>query len=401
MCLAKTPTIFLQTSPPPLSCLLPPHPSACQPAAPSPSLLSCRGCGLHAARVPPSTPAPRGAPWVLRDRTRAAFPFPRAARRRSGKSGWQPGFSVGSSRCARGINPAGHRAAGRGTSPSPTAACVCILGHPCWVRPACPRSPPSSQKWHQIWEDMRGLRVTGEQSPCTPQQGAVAVLLPQGVARSRSCLAAPNVMLMSLAGGCWCCWAACHHAWGFWAALLPCTESTHHPAGMRRGFGPPCCNARASRAVQCSLRASQPRHAALSLVSPCSPCCPGLWARDVTSSTPVAARGGSGRATVPAQSRCWMLQLALHGQDGRQLQTCSNLIPPITHLLTPSLTGLIPCWGLHPHLPSPQKACYGHAETLAPACSRLCSCTHCPGEAVGCASRFGSCTHPPAGSTAP
>lgn len=111
----------------------------------------------------------------------------------------------------------------------------------------------------------------------------MAVLLQRSVARPRSCLAAPpNAMLVSLAEGCW-------------AALLPRMGILGCPAAMHREYPPPCCDGwgvwghPAAMRERLVLRASQPRHAALSLASPCAPRCPGLWARAITSSALVVA----------------------------------------------------------------------------------------------------------------
>lgn len=89
-----------------------------------------------------------------------------------------------------------------GVSPAAPQGCPSELGH---EQPGtalrdghqgCLQPPASSQRWHHMWEDLRGL------------------------ARSRCCLATPNAMLLSLAGGCWCCLSAHMRVLGHPAAML-------------------------------------------------------------------------------------------------------------------------------------------------------------------------------------
>lgn len=140
------------------------------------------------------------------------------------------------------------------------------------------------------------------------------------------------------------------------------------PPFHTRGVWSPHCHARATHAAPSSPCASQPGLVALSLASPCSPHCPRLWARDVTSSAPVpvVAQGGARSAAGLVWSRCWIPWLAPCRQDSHHLETCSIPSPSIPHLVPPSLAGLIPPWGLHPHQLFPGRSLWAHSDFGAP-----------------------------------
>ena len=171
VCLAKTPTILLQTSPPPLSCLLPPRPPACQPSTPSPSLRPAVAvaCTLHASLPlllhPKEHPRsfrtkgmvdksfvsiPSCCPAEVWRKLAAAWLLSGELPVRSGHK--QPGTELWS----------GHRP--QSCRYSSLCQCFRLLvrcsrehgSSPGWAAPACPQPPSGSKRWHQIWEDMRG-----------------------------------------------------------------------------------------------------------------------------------------------------------------------------------------------------------------------------------------------------
>lgn len=112
--------------------------------------------------TPKSTPGSSGPKaW----RARALFPSPRAARRRSGKSWRQP--------AGRAPTPAL-----QAQQPVP-AFWGCRLrrsrerdSSPGWAAPTGPQPPSISQRWHQIWEDRRGSRVTWRSEPVHAAAGS-------------------------------------------------------------------------------------------------------------------------------------------------------------------------------------------------------------------------------------
>lgn len=235
----------------------------------------------------------------------------------------------------------------------------------------------------------------------------MAVPLPWGVARPPSCLAAPNAMLMSLAEG---CWAACHHATGVWGCPaaahrvypLPCCDSQGFGDSLLQCRGISCC-AQLSACLPALTRSPVPGQLLLSLLP---------WA--LSQRRHLIHPGGGTRMvqTCHCPSPEQMLDAPTCSPRAGQPSAPDLLHPEPSHYpSSPSISdGADPTLGSPSASLIPWKARSGHAETSVPACSRLCSCTRCSGEAcssaegsaaAGSTSGSGSCTHPPASGTAP
>lgn len=258
-------------------------------------------------------------------------------------------------------------ACGTGTDPSPagTAACASVLGLP--VAPlqgarliprlGCSHRSPTAFHLPEVASNLGGPEGL---------EGNLAIRARARCSRERwpSCcngaLQGHGPAWLLLLTRCLCLWPKaaglpCCHAWGFWAALLPCTESTRHPAAMDGGFGATplqcgsvsCCVPPSPDTQPCPWPAPA-LHAALGFGPEPSPH-PRRWWREESPDMLLAQPGAN--AGHPG--------LLSTGRTAASSKTCSIPNPPITHLPSPSLLGLIPPWGLHLHLSFPGKLALG------------------------------------------
>lgn len=165
---------------------------------------------------------------------------------------------------------------------------------------------------------------------------------------------ASNTMLLDVAKG---CWADGHHAGGF--GMPP-----FHTRGV---WSPHCqhhsCSSQLSMCLPAWPCSPVPGQALLSTLSQalgqrCHFICP-------------SASGGTRRVqTCCWPSRCWIPWLAPRRQDSHHLEICSIPNPSIPCLVPPSLAGLIPPWGLHPHQLFPGRSLQAHSDLGAPSSDR-------------------------------
>lgn len=215
---------------------------------------SCRGCGLRAARIPPSTPASRGAPRVCQDQGHGGqevISIPSCGPVdiwREQVAAWLLGGDLPV--CS------GHKQQGtelRDRHRSPALAFWTIPGL------SSSRLSPNTFQLLEVASNLGGYGGPEGNLGTEPVHSAAGSGWPShchGVLQGHG----PAWLLLTL---CLCLWlkAAGLPATmprGFGAALLPRTECTRYPAVIHRGLGTACCNAGASRAVRSSPRASQP-----------------------------------------------------------------------------------------------------------------------------------------------